>query len=105
MLHSQAAKNIFKQRNSNLDSSRRDAVIDLHGLHPNEAVDILSDTLNGLVAKSYRGKVIIVTGTGHHSRGRVKVLPAVKQYLEQRGWKPKDASLGDGKGGMLIIQI
>jgi DNA-nicking Smr family endonuclease len=104
-LHLEAAKNIFYQRNSQLDSRSR-PVIDLHGLHSGEAIDLLEDSLKSLGNNRYKGDVVIVTGTGHHSRGgKVKVLPAVRQHLEQSGRAPKDASLSDGRGGMLIIKI
>jgi hypothetical protein len=66
---------------------------------------MLSDSLNGLISKRYKGKVVIITGTGNHSRTRVKVLPHVRQWLEQNGWKPKEATMSDGRGGMLLVQI
>lgn len=103
LLHSEAAKSIFNERNTKLFSSNGEAVVDLHALHPLEAIGLLDDSIKTLTAKRYKGRLIIVTGTGHHSRGRVKVLPAIRAHLESGGWKPKEASLSDGKGGMLVI--
>ena len=110
-LHAEAAKSIFKKRNPHLSlggtNTFKDgnAIIDLHGLHPNEGIEILDDALKELVGKKFKGKVIIVTGTGHHSRGRIKVAPAIKQHLIGNGWKPKEASLSDGKGGMFVVHL
>ena len=106
-LHSEAARTIFNQRNQHLyqNSNDKDVIIDLHGLHPTESIDILDESIKSLLGRKYRGKVVIVTGTGHHSRGRAKVLPVVRSHLEKCGWKPRDASLSDGRGGMLIISI
>ena len=111
-LHAEAAKSIFKKRNPHLSSSignnsfkDGNVILDLHGLHPNEGIEILDDALKELVGKKFKGKVIIVTGTGNHSRGRIKVAPAIKQHLDGNGWKPKEASLSDGKGGMLVVNL
>lgn len=80
-------------------------VIDLHGLHPVEAVEHLDNMLQDFVTQRYKGKVIIITGTGHHSRGKSKVYPYVKSHLDGKGWRPREGTLEDGKGGMLVVQI
>ncbi|KAJ3344873.1 hypothetical protein HDU91_007525, partial [Kappamyces sp. JEL0680] len=100
-LHQDAARSIFVKRNTAISTTS--PVIDLHGLHASEAIDLLEESLKSLAGRGYRGKVVLVTGTGHHSRGRVKVLPAIRQHLEQTGRQPKDASLSDGRGGMLLV--
>jgi DNA-nicking Smr family endonuclease len=104
-LHNQAASKIFAERNSNLGSSKGEVMIDLHGLHPLEAVDKLNEAIHRLTNSKYKGRVIIVTGTGHHSRGKSKVLPVVREHLQKNGWRPQDGSLEDGMGGILIIKI
>ena len=102
-LHHQAASKIFQERNQNL--SEGEPVCDLHGLHPLEAIEMLDETIKKLTQRRYKGRVLIVTGTGHHSRGKSKVFPAVKSHLQASGWRPTDATLNDGKGGLLIIKI
>jgi DNA-nicking Smr family endonuclease len=81
------------------------AMIDLHGLHPLEAIDKLDEAMLGLKRKKYLGKVIVITGTGHHSRGQSKVLPAIRDHLQRSGTRYKDATLEDNRGGVLILEI
>ena len=114
-LHGEAAKAIFNNRNASLastsvlnkeTSNSQDYTIDLHGLHPTEAIDMLRGSLEKLKRRQFVGQVCIITGTGHHSRtNRAKVLPMVRQYLKTSGWNPKDATLEDGKGGLILIQM
>ena len=104
-LQNEAALKIFSERNSKLSSRNGEPMIDLHGLHPLEACDLLSDSINNLTTKRYKGRVLIITGTGHHSRGRSKVFPAIQSYLQHNGWRPKEGTLEDGMGGLLIITI
>lgn len=103
-LNSVAATRIFQQRNSNL-ANNSEPVVDLHGLHPNEAIDILNETIRKYSTSGFRGKIVIVTGTGHHSRGNSKLLPAVRAFLQQGGYRPRDATISDGRGGILTIEI
>jgi DNA-nicking Smr family endonuclease len=105
-LHNEAASKIFSERNKSLKTqSGGEVVIDLHGLHPLEAVDKLKDLLRQLKTKRYKGKAIIVTGTGHHSRGKSKVLPMIRDHLQQCGWNYRDATMQDNRGGVLVIEI
>ncbi|KAI8854484.1 hypothetical protein BC829DRAFT_380058, partial [Chytridium lagenaria] len=46
-LHSEASYNIYQSRNPST-SSTTERVIDLHGLHPLEAVKYLGEALDGL---------------------------------------------------------
>ncbi|KAJ3308358.1 hypothetical protein HDV04_001362 [Boothiomyces sp. JEL0838] len=104
-LNNKAASKIFSERNKHMVSSSGVPVIDLHGLHPVEAVEHLDNMLQDFVTQRYKGKVIIITGTGHHSRGKSKVYPYVKSHLDGKGWRPREGTLEDGKGGMLVVQI
>ena len=102
-MHAQASTKIFKSRNPAHALAK--GIIDLHGLHPNEGVEMLDSALSQLVDKKFRGKVIVIVGTGHHSRGRVKVGPAIQGHLERNGWRPKEACMSDGRGGMFVINL
>ncbi|KNC49493.1 uncharacterized protein AMSG_05509 [Thecamonas trahens ATCC 50062] len=103
--HAIAARNIFAARNppSLLESKK---VIDLHGLHPDEAVDHLSAVLDSLIASGIMAYVLVVTGTGHHNalakNGLVE--PAVADYLAESGLVYSDASV-DGRGGCLRVSL
>ena len=102
-LNQSASRRIFDQRNYNSSSS--EPIIDLHGLHPEEAIDILNEKVRKFSASGFRGKIVIITGTGHHSRGQSKLLPSVRTYLQSAGYKPRDATVRDGRGGILTIEI
>ena len=105
-LHQTAAMKIYEARNARLKSDENHFVIDLHGLHPTEAIDIVEDELKKLGTKRYQGDVYIVTGTGNHSRGRsAKVLPEVRDYLSQTGRRVREATMKDGRGGVLCIRL
>jgi hypothetical protein len=77
----------------NLVSSQRggDRLIDLHGLHVNEAIHILKGELTALKstarAVGKRMQVMVCVGTGHHTRGsRTARLPlVVEQFLLDEG--------------------
>ncbi|KAJ2964767.1 hypothetical protein NQZ79_g238 [Umbelopsis isabellina] len=99
-LHKAAAKEIFDSRN------KYEAYIDLHGLHVDEALDLVHDRLAGL--RDYHGTVYVITGTGHHSRGRQGQLqPALRQWLDQQSFPWAETSLrGDNnRGGVFAIGI
>ncbi|TVU12203.1 hypothetical protein EJB05_45836, partial [Eragrostis curvula] len=88
--HEKAREAIYRQRNP---SSQRgsDRLIDLHGLHVNEAIHILKVELGALKsaarATGERMQVMVCVGTGHHTKGsRTARLPiAVEQFLLDEG--------------------
>ncbi|GJN00655.1 hypothetical protein PR202_ga17851 [Eleusine coracana subsp. coracana] len=88
--HEKAREAIYRQRNP---ASQRgsDRLIDLHGLHVNEAIHILKVELAALKsaarATGERMQVMVCVGTGHHTKGsRTARLPiAVEQFLLDEG--------------------
>ncbi|KAJ3171841.1 hypothetical protein HDU87_008229 [Geranomyces variabilis] len=106
-LHRHAGQKIFESRNSGPSSgASADSTIDLHGLHPTEAVEMLETSIAKLRRESFTGRLLIVTGAGHHSRGqKAKLLPAIRDYLYKSGLRAQEASMKDGKGGMFFLQI
>ncbi|KAK6912884.1 protein of unknown function DUF1771 [Dillenia turbinata] len=96
--HQKAQESIYRQRNpvgSELSGNGRgqERMIDLHGLHVNEAIHVLKHELTGLrsAARSadQRLQVYICIGTGHHTRGSrtpARLPVAVQRYLlEEEG--------------------
>lgn len=79
-LHRKAADAIFEARNPPCSTD----VIDLHGLHVAEALERLPIALQ----KAESGKVRVVTGSGHHTRGtgRARLRPAVNKWLQENGF-------------------
>lgn len=71
----------------------RERIIDLHGLHVNEAIHVLKRDLMALrnIARStdQRQQVYICVGTGHHTKGTrtpARLPVAVQRYLlEEEG--------------------
>lgn len=91
--HGKAGEAIYRQRNvgtthlQNLIQGE-DRLIDLHGLHVNEAIHVLKNELAGLrnTARSIgqRQQVLICVGTGHHTKGArtpARLPAAVERYL------------------------
>lgn len=84
-----AAQMILSQRDQYLETK---STLDLHGLHVDEAVTVLTkvieDQLNKLSARGDKRKdLFIITGRGSHSRGGVaRIRPAVIRWLKQKGY-------------------
>ena len=101
--HRDAAKALYEERNQHLTSSANIAddefYIDLHGLHPEEAVDYLE---NVLVSHARLGRRIVyaITGTGHHSKnGKDKVGKAVRNWLNELDYTFREFSVPGERGG------
>jgi len=98
-LHELAALETYDLRNASL---RGRGVIDLHGLHPNEASAIALREVQAHAGSG--GYLYLVIGTGHHSRtGGSKLGDAVVQALRQSGANYAEVSAG-GHGGLLRVQ-
>ncbi|VVB09059.1 unnamed protein product [Arabis nemorensis] len=89
--HGKAQEAIYRQRNPVGRGSER--MIDLHGLHVSEAVQVLKHELSVLRstarAAQERLQVYICVGTGHHTRGSrtpARLPVAIQRYLlEEEG--------------------
>ncbi|CRJ87568.1 hypothetical protein BN1708_017008, partial [Verticillium longisporum] len=65
--HREAARELYEERNR-ANSTSAEMYVDLHGLHPEEAVEYLER----------------ITGTGHHSKsGKDKVGKAIRNFLNE----------------------
>ncbi|KIW93127.1 uncharacterized protein Z519_05732 [Cladophialophora bantiana CBS 173.52] len=103
--HREAAKALYEERNKHLSTSPVDddeeLYIDLHGLHPEEAIEYLE---NILLTHSKRGRRIIyaITGTGHHSKnGKDKVGKGVRNWLNEWGYTFREFSVPGERGGYI----
>lgn len=100
--HRAAAQILYEERNKE-GSSAKEVYVDLHGLHPEEAIEYLEQTL--LEHQRSSKPVYAITGTGHHSKnGKDKVGKALRGWLTD--WKYAFAEFsvpGDNLGGILGI--
>lgn len=110
--HREAARYLYEDRNRR--SPTDEVYIDLHGLHPAEAVTYLSTALNGQRASSALHRdssqfLYAIVGTGHHSKsGRDKVGKAIRTFLNDGVFAFKEFSVpGDrgANGGILGIDV
>lgn len=102
--HREAARELYEARNKGSLSSP-EIYVDLHGLHPEEAVDYLERVL---LDNSKESKpVYAITGTGHHSKnGKDKVGKAIRNFLNEWRYAYREFSVpGDrsSMGGILGI--
>lgn len=102
--HREAARELYEERNRS-SSSNSELYVDLHGLHPEEAVEYLERVL---LEHSNSGRpVYAITGTGHHSKnGKDKVGKAVRSFLGEWRYAYREFSVpGDRNnvGGILGI--
>lgn len=100
--HREAARALYEERNQ-ANSSSQEVYIDLHGLHPEEAVEYLEQVL---VEQQTSGRsVYAITGTGHHSKnGKDKVGKAIRGWLSEWKYAFREFSVaGDTVGGVLGI--
>jgi hypothetical protein len=103
--HREAAKALYEERNMHLSTSRIDddqeLYIDLHGLHPEEAIEYLENILLGH-AKTGRRILYAITGTGHHSKnGKDKVGKGVRNWLNEWGYTFREFSVPGERGGYI----
>lgn len=105
--HREAARALYDERNKNLapGSNSKELYVDLHGLHPEEAVQYLGDCLKE--QKSSSRPIYAICGTGHHSKnGKDKVGKAIRQFLNEWRYAFREFSVpGDRNnvGGILGI--
>ena len=102
--HREAARELYEERNKN-SSSNLEIYVDLHGLHPEEAVEYLERVL--LENSRDSRPVYAITGTGHHSKnGKDKVGKAIRNFLNEWRYAYREFSVpGDRNnvGGILGI--
>lgn len=103
--HREAARELYEERNSSSNSTPFEIYIDLHGLHPEEAVEYLERVL--LENSKETRPIYAITGTGHHSKnGKDKVGKALRNFLNEWRYAYREFSVpGDrnNMGGILGI--
>src|SRR5277367_3735449 len=102
--HREAARELYEERNKNQNPSS-EIYVDLHGLHPEEAVEYLERVL--LEHANSVKPIYAITGTGHHSKnGKDKVGKAIRNFLNEWRYAYREFSVpGDRNnvGGILGI--
>lgn len=99
--HREAARLLYEERNKD-SSSSQEVYVDLHGLHPEEAVEFLEHALVEHQNSSH--PVYAITGTGHHSKnGKDKVGKAIRSWLSEWKYPYREFSVGDNLGGILGV--
>ncbi|KAI0176304.1 hypothetical protein GGR52DRAFT_540353 [Hypoxylon sp. FL1284] len=102
--HREAARELYEERNKQ-SSGSAEIYVDLHGLHPEEAVEYLEKVL--LDNSKESRPVYAITGTGHHSKnGKDKVGKAIRNFLNEWRYAYREFSVpGDrtNMGGILGI--
>ena len=98
--HREAARYLYEERNRN-GASSQEIYVDLHGLHPDEAVGYLEEAL--LQHQNSSRPVYAITGTGHHSKnGKDKVGKSIRSWLSEWKYAYREFSVaGDNLGGIL----
>jgi hypothetical protein len=102
--HREAARELYEERNKS-NNANAELYVDLHGLHPEEAVEYLERVL--LDNSKESRPVYAITGTGHHSKnGKDKVGKAIRTFLNEWRYAYREFSVpGDRNnvGGILGI--
>lgn len=100
--HREAARLLYEERNKD-SSTSQEVYVDLHGLHPEEAVEYLEQAL--LEHQKSNHPVYAITGTGHHSKnGKDKVGKAIRGFLNEWKYAYREFSVaGDNLGGILGV--
>jgi hypothetical protein len=104
--HREAARELYEERNrGSANGNGSEVYVDLHGLHPDEAVEYLEKVL--MENSKDSRPIYAITGTGHHSKnGKDKVGKAVRSFLNEWRYAHREFSVpGDrnGMGGILGI--
>lgn len=102
--HREAARELYEERNRSI-SDMTEIYVDLHGLHPEEAVEYLEKILMENAKESR--PIYAITGTGNHSKnGKDKVGRAIRNFLNEWRYAYREFSVpGDrnNMGGILGI--
>jgi hypothetical protein len=110
--HREAARCLYEERNKHLNHAPdSELYIDLHGLHPEEAIEYLDRILleqrqqaaSLLVPQTGDGRIIVyaITGTGHHSKnGKDKVGKAVRGWLNEWRYVFREFSVPGDRGNV-----
>ncbi|KAK4447528.1 hypothetical protein QBC34DRAFT_130480 [Podospora aff. communis PSN243] len=102
--HREAANQLYEERNKD-KANCPEVYVDLHGLHPDEAVEYLEGILMENSTESR--PIYAITGTGHHSKnGKDKVGKALRGFLNEWRYAYREFSVpGDrnSMGGILGI--
>ncbi|KAF3902122.1 hypothetical protein ABW21_db0203915 [Orbilia brochopaga] len=107
--HREAAAAIYEQRQKALQQPTANGTgiggtivelfVDLHGLHPEEAVEYLERIL--LENQKSVQPIYAITGTGHHSKnGKDKVQRSVRAFLDEWKYVYREFSAQGDRGGM-----
>ncbi|ODH12823.1 hypothetical protein ACO22_07877 [Paracoccidioides brasiliensis] len=97
--HREAARHLYDERNKHMGGNDDELYVDLHGLHPGEAIEYLESVLVEH-AKLGRRVLYTITGTGHQSKnGKDKVGKAVKAWLSEWGYVFREFSVPGERGG------
>ncbi|KAF2459853.1 hypothetical protein BDY21DRAFT_281549 [Lineolata rhizophorae] len=97
--HREAARHLYEERNKENGPNARELYVDLHGLHPEEAVSYLEDVL--LKHQSSSRPLYAITGTGHHSKnGKDKVGKAVRAFLNEWRYAYREFSVPGDRGNV-----
>ncbi|KAH8928911.1 hypothetical protein BT69DRAFT_1292930 [Atractiella rhizophila] len=81
---------------------RTEAAIDLHGLHPDEAIEFLEKFLSALESEQFMGQTYLIVGLERHtgqgegqrSQGRQRLAQAVMEYLSGNLYPWRDLKTG-----------
>ncbi|CAK7274730.1 hypothetical protein SEPCBS57363_006310 [Sporothrix epigloea] len=96
--HREAARELYEERNRYANAAA-EIFVDLHGLHPEEAVEYLERVL--LDNDSESKPVYAITGTGHHSKnGKDKVGKAVRNFLNEWRYAYREFSVPSDRNNM-----
>ncbi|KAH9061237.1 hypothetical protein EDB87DRAFT_1610704 [Lactarius vividus] len=97
-LNKRAAKIIFRENNKNC----KEGMIDLHGLHVPEAVQLAKDQVESARSRGDEA-VRFIVGKGLHSNaGEAKIRPALEGLFNKRGLTPQ---LDPRNTGVLIVRL
>ena len=110
--HREAARMLYEDRNTSAGNGS-ETYVDLHGLHPEEAIEYLEQALmkqqknHTLAINGATPYLYAIVGTGHHSKGgKDKVGKAIRAWLSEWKYAVKEFSVsGDTLGGLLGIDV
>ncbi|KAK5579141.1 hypothetical protein RB653_008820 [Dictyostelium firmibasis] len=86
----EASRSVFLAKNAKNDKF----TVDLHGLHANDAIELLVERLDEI--KSSKGKEFtIITGAGNHSDANgPKIKPMVHKLMKEKGYTYSEVNNG-----------
>ena len=100
--HREAARELYEEAQTEVVRVELELYVDLHGLHPEEAVEYLEKVL--MENNKESRPIFAITGSGHHSKnGKDKVAERFVTFSTSGGMRTGEFSVPGDRGTTWVV--